>query len=84
MTNSPVTAQLYYDRHRIRITNQGIDARGDFYAFSQILKYEVQVINPDRKVPLGLIIAGILMLIVGIGVILLILGIWLWFQQKSA
>jgi hypothetical protein len=82
MTNQDLDDRVYYDRKRIRITNKGIDARGDFYQFSQILKYEVKVISPDRKIPLILIIAGALFLIVGIGIFFIIWGSWMWSQQK--
>jgi hypothetical protein len=81
--NQDQTAQVYYDRKRIKITDKGCDARGDFYTFTQIISYELKVISPNRKTPMGLLAAGILLLAVGIGIIFLIIGIWLWFQQQS-
>jgi Na+-transporting methylmalonyl-CoA/oxaloacetate decarboxylase gamma subunit len=77
------TEQIYYDRKGVKVTDRGCDARGDFYAFPRIISYELKSIPPDRKVPLGLIAAGVLLLVVGIGIIFLIIGIWLWFQQQS-
>jgi hypothetical protein len=57
--------------------------RVGIFLFSKIISYELKINPPDRKVPLGLIVAGVILLVVGIGIIFLINGIWLWSQQQS-
>jgi hypothetical protein len=81
--NQKQIEQVYYDFKGIKITDKGCDARGDFYIFSQIISHELKVNTPDRKAPLGFIAAGLILLVVGIGIIFLIAGIWLWSQQQS-
>ncbi|AFY72256.1 hypothetical protein Syn7502_00083 [Synechococcus sp. PCC 7502] len=84
MTNRDIAEQVYYDQKRIRVTNKGIDIRGEFYPFFRINKYAVRIISPDRKAAIAFIASGILLLIVGIGIIFLIAGVWQWVKQKPA
>lgn len=38
---------------------------------------------PDRRLPLSLIFAGFLLLILGIGLVFLAIGTWIWFRQDT-
>lgn len=73
---------LYYDLKGIKVMSDRCDVRSDSYLFADIISYELRTISPDRRLPLSLIAAGILLLILAIGLIFLIAGTWIWFNQE--
>lgn len=75
--------QAYYDRDGFRITAITIQAHDRSYSTSSIIGVDIHKEKPDRQVPRTWIICGVLLLpFLGIGIIPLIVGIWLWFRQR--
>jgi hypothetical protein len=72
----------YYDLKGIKVKRDRCEVRGDSYLFAEMISYELRTISPDRRLPLSLIGAGVLLLILAIGSILIIAGTWIWFNQE--
>lgn len=75
--------RFYYDHKGVEIREDRCVIRNDVYLFQSMQGYELRVISPNRRVPLTLIFAGILLLILGIGFIFLVIGIWMWVKQDT-
>lgn len=83
-TNAP--EQLFYDRKGIRVTDHAVRVHSDSYPLSTIVRVEIESEKPtlsDRLKPILLIAAGILLLVLVIGIFLIIVGVKWWFSLPS-
>lgn len=75
--------QVYYDKNGIQVTDSALRVMGDSYSIASIQNVDVRVQKPDRTRPILCLLAGILLSILGVGVVLVVIGAYWWFSQKS-
>ncbi|KGF72681.1 hypothetical protein DO97_06535 [Neosynechococcus sphagnicola sy1] len=74
--------QVYFDGKGVRVTASQLIVDDTVYPLSKIRGVEVEVENPNRMQPLLCIFAGVLLLIVVVGIIILVIGIRWWMSQE--
>jgi len=77
--------QLFYDKKGIRVTDRAVTVHSDSYPLSKIIRVEIEAEEPtsgERLKPLLMIVAGVLLLILVIGIFLIILGAKWWFSLQ--
>lgn len=81
--------KVFFDEGNVRVTNARFIVDNHTYAMNGVTSVKTHLTDPDRKGPLGLILAGLVLFFVLDGVAKIVglavggLGVWLLMQQKS-
>lgn len=82
VTDLSHSERTYYASGGIRVTANRLHVLGETYPIFNLLRADTRIEQPNRTRPILCIIAGILLLILLVGIPLLLIGIYWFFSQK--